>query len=173
MDPISKAILKELLPGEGPVEPPRAHTRRDQVGSVLDHLSSPVVLERAAYLRKLAAAGDGSASEVIKEYPQHAIHLLYRSRDGMAEQHENFADIFFVLQGRAALLTGGAIQDATTVAPGEVRGSAVAGGSRQELRAGDMAHVPAGLPHQMIVSGDGSVVCIVLKIEQNLANGAK
>ncbi len=168
MDQISKAILKDLLPAEKPVEPPRSRKKRNADTAVLDHLSSPVVLERAAYLRELARVGDGSASEVLKEYPQHAIHLLFRSRDGIAEQHENFADLFFVVQGRAALVTGGSIADAKTIAPGEVRGSAVAGGNRQELRAGDMAHVPAGLPHQMVVSGDASVVCIVLKIEQNL-----
>ena len=170
MDQISKAILRDLLPVETPIEPPRARAKKHPEAAVLDHLSSPVVLERAAYLRELARAGDGSASEVLKEYPQHAIHLLFRSRDGVAEQHENFADLFFVLQGRAALVTGGAIADAKTVAPGEVRGSAVVGGNRQELRVGDMAHVPAGLPHQMVVSGDVSVVCIVLKIEQNLVS---
>jgi mannose-6-phosphate isomerase-like protein (cupin superfamily) len=173
MDPISNAILKDLLPTEKPVAPQPARVKKNQDASVLDHLSSPVVLERAAYLRKLAAASDGVASEVLKEYPQHAIHLLVRSRDGMAEQHENFADLFFVLQGRAALLTGGTIAEAKTIAPGEVRGSAVKGGSRQELRTGDMAHVPAGLPHQMIVSGEASVTCIVLKIEQNLVAAGK
>lgn len=173
MDRISKAILKDLLPAEKPLEPLRMRAKKRPEAAVLDHLSSPVVLERAAYLRELARAGDGSASEVLKEYPQHAVHLLFRSRDGMAEQHENFADLFFVLQGRAALVTGGAIADAKTITPGEVRGSAVVDGNRQELRAGDMAHVPAGLPHQMVVSGDAFVVCIVLKIEQNLANAEK
>lgn len=166
MDDISKAILRDLLPTEKSVELP-ARKAKNPEASLLDHLSSPVVLERAAYLRKLAAAGDGSASEVLKEYPQHAIHLLFRGRDGGAEQHENFADLFFVLQGSAALVTGGTIADPESEGPGETRGSAVVGGVRQELRAGDMAHVPAGLPHQMKVSGDASVVCIVLKIEQN------
>lgn len=173
MNTISKAILKELLPAEKPVVPPRARMKKDSDTSTLDHLSSPVVLERAAYLRKLAAAGDGSASEVLKEYPQHAVHLLFRSRDGLAEQHENFADLFIVLQGRAALVTGGTIAEAKKIGPGEVRGSAVVDGARQELRAGDLAHVPAGLPHQMLVSGDASVVCIVLKIEQNPISAGK
>jgi quercetin dioxygenase-like cupin family protein len=54
-----------------------------------------------------------------------------------------------------------------TIAPGEIRGAAVQGGTQQELRAGDLAHVPAGLPHQMLVSGDKFVTCLVLKIEQD------
>jgi hypothetical protein len=72
-----------------------------------------------------------------------------------------------VIEGRAALVTGGTVADAKTIAPGEVRGSSVAGGVRQDLRAGDVAHVPAGLPHQMLVAGDKFVTCLVLKIEQD------
>ncbi len=165
MDDFSKTILKELLPVEKelPVPPKAKRKRRDDA---LDHSSSPILLERAAYLRKLAKHGDGSAGEVLKEYPQHAIHLPVRSRNGGAELHENFADLFFVLEGRAALVTGGTVADAKIIAPGEVRGSSVEGGIHQELRAGDVAHVPAGLPHQMLVSGDKFVTCLVVKIQQ-------
>lgn len=165
MDDFSKTLLKELLPAE---KAPSllAKGRPDRSEDVLDHLSRPILLERAAYLRKLAKLGDGTASEVLKEYPQHAIHLLVRSRNGGAEHHERFADLFFVLDGKAALLTGGTIAEAKTIAPGEIRGSSIENGVQQELCAGDLAHVPAGLPHQMLVSGDKFVTCLVLKIEQ-------
>jgi quercetin dioxygenase-like cupin family protein len=48
-----------------------------------------------------------------------------------------------------------------------MRGSSVEGGARQELRAGDVAHVPAGVPHQMLVAGDKTVICLVMKVEEN------
>jgi mannose-6-phosphate isomerase-like protein (cupin superfamily) len=165
MDELSKVILRDLLPNEK--LPPAPTGKKDKGDDALDHLSAPVLLERASYLKKLARASDGSASEVLKQYPQHAIHLLVRSRNGGAEQHARFADLFFVIDGRAALLTGGSITDARTVAPGEVRGSAVQDGVQQDLRAGDVAHVPAGMPHQMLVSGDKFVTCLVVKIEQD------
>ena len=166
MDEFSKAILRELLPVEK--ELPVKRSTKGKRADALDHMSRPVLLERAAYLRKLAAVGDGSASEVLKEYPQHAVHMLYRSRSGMAELHENFADLFFVLEGRAALVTGGSVREPKSIAPGEIRGASVEGGTRQELRAGDIAHVPAGLPHQMVLSGDSSIICLVMKIQQDL-----
>jgi mannose-6-phosphate isomerase-like protein (cupin superfamily) len=97
--------------------------------------------------------------------------LLFRGRSGIAELHENFADLFLVLEGRAALVTAGSIGNAKTIAPGEIRGDAVQDGVRQELRAGDVAHVPAGVPHQMLVAGDQSIVCLVTKIQQNLLKG--
>jgi len=34
------------------------------------------------------------------------------------------------------------------------------------LRAGDVAHVPAGLPHQMLVAGETTVTSLVMKIEE-------
>jgi mannose-6-phosphate isomerase-like protein (cupin superfamily) len=166
MNPFTEAILKELLPTEKE-SVPRVGPAEDQPGDVLDHLSSPILLERAAYLRKLAKVGDGSASETLREHPQHTIMLLYRSRNGIAEQHDNIADLFYVLEGRAALVTGGTIAEPKTIAPGEIRGASVQSGVRQELRAGDLAHVPAGLPHQMLVSSDASITCVVLKIQQN------
>jgi uncharacterized RmlC-like cupin family protein len=93
--------------------------------------------------------------------------LSFRSRDGEAEMHENFADVFYVLDGRATLLTGGTMAGARATGPGEVRGSAIEGSIRQELRAGDVAHVPAGVPHQMLVAGEKTITCLVVKVQEN------
>jgi mannose-6-phosphate isomerase-like protein (cupin superfamily) len=166
MDRLSQEILKELLPAEKEVAPP-APGKQARVRNRLDHWSPAVLLERAAYLRQLARHGDGQASETLKEYPQHAVMLLFRSRDGQAEVHENSADLFYVLEGRATLVTGGTVAGAHSIGPGEMRGTSIEGGARQELRAGDLAHVPAGEPHQMLVAGDKTVACFVVKIQEN------
>ena len=166
MDNLSKEILKELLSAEKDADVLAASERTGRQ-SPADHWSTAVLLERAGYLRKLAKHGDGSASETLKEFPRHCAMLLFRSRDGGAEAHENFADVFYVLDGRAMLVTGGTIADASRIAPGEIRGGSVEGGARQELRAGDVAHVPAGVPHQMLVSGEQTISCLVVKIQEN------
>lgn len=160
MDEISQ-ILK-ALDSEPPA--PRAAPRNP-----VDHYTHPILLERAAYLRKLAKHGDGSASETLREYPQHCAMLSFRGRSGEAEVHQNYADLFYVLDGRATLLTGGTVAGARVIAPGETRGNSIEGGTRQELRAGDLAHVPAGVPHQMLVAGDKTVTCFVLKVVENPA----
>jgi len=167
MDEFSEEIWKELLPAEKDLLPARAKARgsKDRTPHA-DHWTAAILLERAAYLRKLAKAGDGKASETLKEYPQHSAMLSFRARDGEAELHESFADLFYVLDGRATLVTGGTVVGAVTIAPGEVRGSSIEGGVRQELRAGDVAHVPAGVPHQMLVPGEKTVTSFALKILQ-------
>ena len=169
MDKIAKDILKELLPAEKDVAPTAASARPGTKKPVLhmDHWTAAVLLERAAHLQKLAKQGDGSAGETLKEYPRHCAMLSFRSRDGEAEVHENFADVFYVLEGRATLVTGGTVAGARLTKPGETRGDSIEGGARQELRAGDVAHVPAGLPHQMLVAGEQTVTCLVLKVQEN------
>ena len=102
----------------------------------------------------------------LQEFPRHCAMLLVRTGDGVAELHENFADLFYVLDGRAALVTGGVVAGAQSVGPGETRGSGIEGGARQELRTGDVAHVPAGLPHQMLVAAGQTVTCLVMKIQE-------
>jgi mannose-6-phosphate isomerase-like protein (cupin superfamily) len=161
MDSFSEKILKEVLSAEKEVAP-RSATPRNPV----DHWSTALLMERAEYLSKLAKHGNGSAGETLKEFPQHCAILSFRCRDGEAEVHENFADLFIVAGGRAALVTGGKVVGAANVKPGEIRGTAIEGGTRQELRAGDVAHVPAGVSHQMLVAGDQTVTCLIVKIQE-------
>jgi mannose-6-phosphate isomerase-like protein (cupin superfamily) len=161
MDLLAKEILKDVNLDE--VSPKASGPK-----SPVDHWSPAVLLERAAYLRKLAKHGDGSASETLKEYPQHCAMLSFRSGDGEAEVHEKFADLFCVLAGKATLVTGGVVNGARTIAPGEVRGASIEGGARQTLRAGDFAHVPAGTPHQMLVKAEDTFTSLVMKMQEVL-----
>ncbi len=155
---LAKEILKDVALDE--VAP-----KRERRGPV-DHWAPHILLERAAYLRKMAKAGDGQASETLREYPRHAAMLSFRSRNGEAEVHERFADLFYVLAGAATLVTGGMVKGARSVGPGEKRGDAIEGGTKQELKAGDVAHVPAGTPHQMLVSSEKTLTAFVLKMQE-------
>ena len=161
MDHLAKQILKDVILEE--IAPKAAH---EAPRNPMDHWSPAILLERAAYLKKMARYGDGSASETLREYFQHRAMLSFRSRDGEAEVHQNFADLFLVLAGAATLVTGGTVTRARTVEPGEMRGDSIEGGTRRELKAGDIAHVPAGLPHQMLVAGEKTVTCFVMKIKE-------
>lgn len=154
----AKQILKDAAPDE-------AAPSQEHRGPV-DHWAPHILLERAAYLRKMAKAGNGSASENLREYPRHKAALTFRSRSGEVEVHEKFADLFYVLAGSTTLVTGGNVTGARIVGPGETRGEAIEGGTRQELKPGDLAHVPAGTPHQMLLAGDQTVTYFILKIQQ-------
>jgi glc operon protein GlcG len=75
------------------------------------------------------------------------VHASRREKPGMAEIHTRDADIVYVLDGTATLVTGGAAVDAKVTEPDELRGSSVTGGEAHSLKKGDVIIVPAGVPH--------------------------
>lgn len=158
MDDLAREILKDMA-----LEDVAA---KAQNRSPTDHWTPAVLLERAAYLKKMARYGDGSASETLRDYPQHAAMLTFKSRNGDAELHEGYAFLFIVIAGSATLLTGGILTRPRKIGSGETHGDAIEGGVRQELKQGEIAHVPAGLPHQFLVAGEQTVACFVVKIQE-------
>ncbi|HEV7220623.1 MAG TPA: hypothetical protein VGN39_17270 [Terriglobales bacterium] len=125
------------------------------------------LLERAQHLKQLAAQGDGSASETLEKYPHHYTMLAFRNRNGGGELHQKYADLFYILDGGATLMTGGELVDPKTTAPGEIRGASVKGGAPQEVKTGDVVHIPAGTPHQMLVPDGSTVTYFVVKVQEN------
>ena len=131
-----------------------------------DHWSKAQLLERAKFLQQQAAKGDGSASETLEKYPHHYTMLAFRQKSGGGELHQNFADMFVILDGHATIVTGGSVVDQKTVSPGEIRGKSVEGGKRQDVTAGDLVHIPAGMPHQTLVADGETVTYFVVKAEE-------
>jgi mannose-6-phosphate isomerase-like protein (cupin superfamily) len=131
-----------------------------------DHWSPADLLERAKHLRELAAA-KGSASETLEKYPHHYTMLAFRNRSGGGEVHQDFADLFYILDGHALVTTGGEVAEPKITAPGETLGTAVKGGTSQEVKAGDVVHIPAGMPHQMVVPEGQTITYFVVKVEES------
>jgi uncharacterized protein GlcG (DUF336 family) len=75
------------------------------------------------------------------------IHTSRRDKAGMAEIHEQDADLIRVVDGKATFVTGGKVIEPNTVSPGEIRGKLIDGGETRELAKGDVIVVPAGIPH--------------------------
>lgn len=78
---------------------------------------------------------------------KYMVHASRREKPGMVEVHEQDADIIYVLDGTATLITGGTPVDPKTIAPGEIRAERVTGGEERHLARGDVLIVPAGTPH--------------------------
>lgn len=78
---------------------------------------------------------------------KYMVHASHRDKAGLVEVHEQDADIIYVLEGTATLVTGGQIVDGKTIAPGEIRGTDVKGGETRTINKGDVIIVPAGTPH--------------------------
>jgi glc operon protein GlcG len=78
---------------------------------------------------------------------KYMVHASRREQPGMAEIHTKDADIVYVLDGTASLVTGGTPVHAKPTAPDELRGERIEGGETRQLAKGDVIIIPAGVPH--------------------------
>jgi len=78
---------------------------------------------------------------------KYMVHTSRREKAGMAEVHLKDADIIYVQEGAATLVTGGTVVDPKNIASDEVRGVQINGGETRQISQGDVIIVPAGTPH--------------------------
>lgn len=77
----------------------------------------------------------------------YSVFAMRRDRPGEAETHALDTDIFYVVEGSATFVTGGAAIDSKTTAPNEMRGASITGGETRHLSQGDVLIIPKGVPH--------------------------
>ena len=143
--------------------------------SAQDHSYSthPSDFHSAAYLKeqvaKLLTEAKASPSEFanlsMERYPGHRMNVIVRVKNGSAELHGKYSDIYVALDGEAAILIGGTMENRVEMADGEARGTRVIGGTRQELRPGDVIHIAPGVPHQVLIGPGKSFSYIMVKAE--------
>jgi hypothetical protein len=113
--------------------------------------------------RKVGA--DHSARETLADYGDHRFRLLYRDADGVPEQHDNVVDIVIVQSGEGTLLLGGQmIEPRASTGIGEYLGTGIQGGERHALAPGDVAHIPARIPHRFLVPDGKHITYVLVKI---------
>ena len=112
----------------------------------------------------LTPKGPISATKDLTRYKGHYFLLAKRVETGSSELHEHEADIFVVESGDAEIVTGGKITGGHQTAAGEIRGKSIEGGTRHELHAGDVVHIPAGVAHQVLVQKGKPFVYFVVKV---------
>jgi mannose-6-phosphate isomerase-like protein (cupin superfamily) len=106
------------------------------------------------------------ASETLATYGNHLTMLAHREGDGEVEVHDKMADVFVIMSGEASLIVGGTVVGGHTSAPGEIRGASITGGEKKALGVGDAVHIPAKVPHQMMVANGKKVEYFVVKVEE-------
>lgn len=97
----------------------------------------------AATMKKAGPLADGPNLRVSGGYRPAA----RADASPVAEVHANEADLFYVVDGSATQILGGAVIDGKQTAPGQIRGPKTEGGQTYQLDKGDVMWVPAGMPH--------------------------
>jgi len=132
----------------------------------VDHYTSDSLIAQAKPLQEKAAAANGAAAITLQKYGIDYTMLSFRSKDGGAELHEKFADIFVIVEGSATLLSGGNLANPVTSAPGEVHGDSILHATTTSLSKGDVVHIPANTPHQLLVPKGATLTYFVIKVKE-------
>jgi mannose-6-phosphate isomerase-like protein (cupin superfamily) len=131
----------------------------------VSRLSAEAIAARAKILTELARRSEtGSGSVPLEKYPEHSSGLAVRVKSGVAEMHANWDDVFWVIDGEAKLMTGGRIVDAKATPDGETRGSRLEGGAPTVVGKGDVIHIAANTPHQMLLEPGKTITYYVEKV---------
>ena len=117
-------------------------------------------------LRLRANSAGGAASIQLATYANHITMLAFRTRTGAAEVHVRFADVFVVLEGHAKLISGGMLADPVHEESDEPRGSSVKNGLERSVGPGDILHIPAGVPHQLLIAKGDELAYYVIKVRE-------
>jgi quercetin dioxygenase-like cupin family protein len=98
--------------------------------------------------------GPGAHTAFPVDHENYYVEYAQRSDQGNEpEVHTHWTHYIQVLSGEATLVYGGTVSNARETGPGQIRGSAIVGGTTMTVRAGDFLQIPAGMPHAFTASG--------------------
>ena len=112
------------------------------------------------------ADASGLAAEPLRKYGSDYTLLVFRNQSGKAELHQKFADFYIVLEGNATIVSGGHMVNPATTAPGEERGDSVQDGKETKVSKGDIVHIPANIPHQLMLAKGATLRYFVIKVQE-------
>ena len=121
--------------------------------------------ELQAMTGKLSQKQAPFSSQALSKYgTTHYTMLAHREATGSSEVHEKEADVFVITSGSATLLYGGKLVKPHTEKPGELRGTSISGGEKQKVEQGAIIHIPAGVPHQLVLEKGQPITYFVVKV---------
>ena len=75
------------------------------------------------------------------------VAVYHRDKAGEVEIHKKDTDVFYIVEGTATFVTGGASKGGREIEPGEIRGGTMEGGVERKISKGDVIIIPANVTH--------------------------
>jgi len=82
------------------------------------------------------------------------------------EEHSRWDDVIIVRSGAGSIEVGPRTKGARFMSAGELRGGKIVAPSTLELRAGDVARIPAGIPHAFTPIGSEPWEFLIIKVRR-------
>jgi mannose-6-phosphate isomerase-like protein (cupin superfamily) len=123
----------------------------------------------AALLAKAKAEhkdGQPIVVESILRLAPYGANLEYRTSVGPAAVHEKEAEMFYVIDGSATLVTGGKLINEKRNNAENLGGTGIEGGKSQAVAKGDFVIVPENTPHWFSAI-DGTIVLMSIHVPRS------
>jgi mannose-6-phosphate isomerase-like protein (cupin superfamily) len=92
--------------------------------------------------------------------------LVLRTKPSDVEEHSRWDDVIIVRSGSGTVEVGPRTTGARFMGAGELRGGTIIAPSRLELRPGDLARIPAGIPHAFTPNAAEPWEFLIVKIRR-------
>jgi len=109
--------------------------------------SSNDVMGLIAKAKSERKEGQALVSERILQLAPYNVTLEYRTAVAAAAVHEREAEMFYVIDGSATMVTGGKLVNETRPNADNLSGTAIEGGTSRTVAKGDFIIVPENTPH--------------------------
>jgi mannose-6-phosphate isomerase-like protein (cupin superfamily) len=107
-------------------------------------------------------------SERILQLAPYNANLEYRASVGPAAVHETEAELFYVIDGSATMITGGKLVNERRTNASNLTGTAIEGGTSRAVAKGDFIIVPEKTPHWFSAI-NGTIVLMTLHVPRPVA----
>jgi len=104
-----------------------------------------------------------TVSERILQLAPYNANLEYRASVGPAAVHETEAELFYVIEGSATMMTGGKLVNEKRTNRENLTGTAIEGGTSRNVAKGDFIVVPEKTPHWFSAI-NGTIVLMTLHV---------
>ena len=105
----------------------------------------------------------------ILQLAPYSANLEYRASVGPAAVHEKEAEMFYVIDGSATLVTGGKLTKESRTNAENLTGTGIEGGTPQQVAKGDFIIVPENTPHWFSTI-NGSITLMSLHVPRTASH---
>jgi mannose-6-phosphate isomerase-like protein (cupin superfamily) len=125
--------------------------------------SAADVAALAAKAKSERKEGQALVAQPILQLAPYNVSLEYRVAVANAAVHEREAELFYVLDGSATIVTGGKLAEEKRTNAENLSGAGITGGTSRHVAKGDFIMVPENTPHWFSVI-DGSITLMSLHL---------
>jgi mannose-6-phosphate isomerase-like protein (cupin superfamily) len=109
--------------------------------------SPPKPLTGAVFIDKAKVAEAFAKGGTLVSAPDVIVLGAHRAVNGQVEVHDKETDVIYIIDGAGTFVAGGKMEGGKISRPDQWIGNSISGGESRQLTKGDIAVVPAGVPH--------------------------